>query len=144
MASPPPVRNTTFSFLLLSFSSLSVSTALPSSIILDGNLPVPQFWRWIRCWWINVFFSSTLLFLLPISSIFFCFPWIETGNETGSPSDVLGYSLDLCRTIISILNFSPRSPLSKAFFLVTIEALFVCRNGHENMVLHATSSPRAR
>ena len=32
------------------------------------------------------------------------FPLIDTGNETGSPSDVLDDSLDLCGTIISSLN----------------------------------------
>ena len=44
VASPPPVGGTTLSFLLLSFSSPSVSTLLPSSVILDGELPAPQYW----------------------------------------------------------------------------------------------------
>ena len=40
VASPPPVGNTAFSFLLLSFFFLYVSTVLPSSAILDRNLTV--------------------------------------------------------------------------------------------------------
>ena len=73
-----------------------------------------------------------------------CFPWIETGNATGRPSDVLVDSLDLCGTIISRLNFSPSSLLTKEFFLVIIEALTVCRNGHENMVFECSSSVTSR
>ena len=60
------------------------------------------------------------------------------------PSDVLGNSLTLCETIISILNCYPGSPLTKTLLLEMIEALIVCRNGHENMVLHDTPSPKAR
>ena len=137
-ASPPSVGNTNFSFILLLFSSPTVSTVFTSSEILDGDLPAPQCWPGIWCWWDTVFFSSTLLFLI----LFSCFPWIENGNETESPYGILGASLDLCRTIISSLNFSPRSLLIKAFLLLLIEALIVFRNGHENMVLHATHSPR--
>ena len=72
------------------------------------------------------------------------FTWTENGNETGSPSDVLGASLAICGTIISSLNCYNRIPLTKALFLVMIEALIFFRNGHENMVFHATPSPRAR
>ena len=74
----------------------------------------------------------------------YCFTWTETGNETGSTSDVLGAYLDICGTIISNLNLSPRSTLTKVLFLVMIEALIVCSNDHENMVLHSTTSPRAK
>ena len=144
MASPPPVGNNTLSFLILYFSSLSVSSVLTSSVILDGDLPAPQCWPGIWRWCITVFFIYTLLLLLILSFIFYCFPWIETGNETGSPSDVLGDPLTLCGTIISSLKCSPRSPLTKEFLSVTIEDLIVCRNGHENMVLHANPSNRAR
>ena len=85
MASPPPVGNNTFPFLLLSFSSLSVSTVFPSSIYFYSDLPAPQYWPGIWCWWITAFFGSTLIFLLLLSSMFSCFPWIETGNETVIP-----------------------------------------------------------
>ena len=68
-----------------------------------------------------------------------------TGSETGSPYDVLGASLDIFVTIISILNCSSIIPLTKdLLLLVIIEALIVCSNGHENIVLHATPSPRVR
>ena len=73
-----------------------------------------------------------------------CFPWIEDGNENISPSNVLVASLDICGTIISGLNCSPGIPLTRALFSVTIETLIVCMNGHENVVLHATPSPRER
>ena len=131
VASPPPVGDTTFYFLLFYFSSLSMSTVLPFSVIFGGDLPVPQRWPGIWRWWITVIFNSTLLLLLTLSSTFYCFHWIETGNESGIPSDVLSASLALCWNIISILNFYPRIPLTKTFSSVMIEALIFCRNGHE-------------
>ena len=111
VASPQPVRNTTLYFLLLSFSSPYVSTIFPSSEILDGDIPAPQCWPGIWRWWITVLFSSTVLLLMPLSFMLSSFFWIATGKENGSPYDVLGDSLDLCGTIISSLNRSPRSPL---------------------------------
>ena len=81
---------------------------------------------------------------LPLSSVLFCVSGIVTGNETVSPSDCLGASLDIFQTIISRLNCSPMIPLTKAFLLVIIEVLVVCSNGHENMVLHATPSPKVK
>ena len=141
---PPPVENIIFYYLLLSFSSLSMSTILTSSAILDGDLPLPQFCSEIWSWWITVFFSSTVIFLLPLSLMLSCFPCIDNFNETGSPSDFLVASLDLCGTIISSLNCFTRNPLTKAFFSVMFETLIVCRYGHKNMVLHATPSPRSR
>ena len=74
--------------------------------------------------------------------IYIC--WITTGNETGIPSDVLGVSLDLYGTIISSLNFSPSSPITEELLSEIIETLIVCRKGHENIVLHTTSSTRSR
>ena len=44
VASPPPVVNTPLYFLILYFSSLSVSTVLPYYNILDVDLPVSQCW----------------------------------------------------------------------------------------------------
>ena len=44
VASPPPVRNNTTAFILLYFPSASVSTVLPLSAILDGNMSEPQCW----------------------------------------------------------------------------------------------------
>ena len=85
-----------------------------------------------------------MLFLRTLSFVLSCAYWIANGNLTVSNSDVLGASLAICGTIIYILNCSPSSALTKKFFSVIIEALIVCRNGHENMVLHATPSPRAR
>ena len=82
--------------------------------------------------------------MLPLTSVSFCVSRIMTSNETGSPSGVLGDSLDICGTIVSSMNWSPRSSLIKELFLVIIEALIVCSNGYEKMVLHATPSPRDR
>ena len=121
-----------------------MSTVLPSSVILDGDLPTPQCWPRIWRWLIIIFFSFNLLFLLLLSFMFYCFPCIGTVNETGSPSNVLVASLALCGIIISSLKYSPRSLITQAFFSVIIEALIVCGNGHENMVLPATPYPRAR
>ena len=42
--SPQRIGNTTMTFLLLFLPSLSVSTVLPSSEILDGDFPAPQCW----------------------------------------------------------------------------------------------------
>ena len=79
-----------------------------------------------------------------ILSVLFSVTGIATGNETGIHSDVLGDPLALCGSIIYILNCSTRSSLTKALFLVIIEDLMFFLNGHENMVLHATPSPRVR
>ena len=144
LTSPPPAGNTTFSFLLLSFPSPTVSSVLLSSEVFDGDLPAPQCWPGIWCWWITVFFSFPLLFLLTLSFMLSFFTWIKTGNETGSPYDAMFDSLDLCVTIIYSLNCSPRSPLTKVLFSVMIEALIFCSNGQQNMVLHATPYPRER
>ena len=76
--------------------------------------------------------------------MFYFFHCFETDNETGISSNVLGDLLAICGTNISIINYSTRSPLTKALFLVIVEPLIVCRKGHENMVLYATPSPRAR
>ena len=67
---------------------------------------------------------------------------IITGNETIITYDVLVDSLYVCGTRIYIFNFSPRISLTKALFSVNIEALNVFSIVHENMVLHATNSPR--
>ena len=91
-----------------------------------------------------MFLSSTILLLLPLYFMLSCFSWIATHNETVYPSDVLGDYLSLCGTIIYIIKLSPRITLTKALFLVIIEALIVCRNGNENMVLQATPYMRAR
>ena len=73
-----------------------------------------------------------------------CFYWIVIDNETVITSDVLDASLDLCGNINYISDFSPMSPLTKAFFSIIIGALILCRNGHKNMVLHVTPSLRER
>ena len=65
-------------------------------------------------------------------------------KTTGIPSNVLGASLDLCGTTISILNFSTRSPTTRELLSVIIEELLVFRTGPENRVLHTTPSPRAK
>ena len=61
-----------------------------------------------------------------------------TGSETDITSDDLGASLDICGTITYILNWYPRSPLTKALLTVIIEAFIVFRNDHEKMVLNST------
>ena len=143
VVSPHPVRNTTVSFILLYLFSPSVSTVTNSSVILDDGLPEPRCWLGIWRWWITIFFSSNVLYIMPLTSVLFCVYGITTGNESVSPSGVWGASLSLCGTIIFRLNFYPRSPLIKLLFLVIIGTLFFCRNGHENMVLHATPYPRS-
>ena len=53
---------------------------------------------------------------------------IETDNETGIISDILGAYLDIYGSIIYRLIFSPRIPLLKVLLLVIIEDLIDCRN----------------
>ena len=108
VASPPLVGNTVISFILLSFYSYSVSTVRLFSKILNSVLPAPWCWTGIWSWWITILFSSYVLSMIPIASILFAVSGIETGNDTGSLSDVLGDSLTLCGNIMSCLNCSPR------------------------------------
>ena len=61
-----------------------------------------------------------MLSILPLSCVLFFVSGIETGNETGSTYDVLGASLDICGTIITSLNWSTRSKLTKELFKVII------------------------
>ena len=136
VASTVPVGNISISFLLISFTSHYVSTFPTFSVILDDCLPSLQCWPGIWHWWITAFFSSTVLYMLPLHSVWIFVSRIATGNETGSTSDIFVASPDLCETIVSRFNCSPRIPLTKAFFLVIIETLIVYRNGHENVVLH--------
>ena len=56
-----------------------------------------------------------MLSMLHLSSMLFLKSGIVTGNETGSPSDVLGDSLALCGTIIYSLSFYPRGTPNKDF-----------------------------
>ena len=44
----------------------------------------------------------------------------------------------LCGMFVSILNWYIRSLLTKALFLVIIEALNICRKAHKKMLLHTT------
>ena len=104
VASPTFVVNIAVYFLLLYSSSLSVSTKIPFYVILDYVLPAPQFRPGIWCWWISVLFNSTMLFIIILSSVLFCFYRIATANDTVSPSSALVDSLDLCGGIISSLN----------------------------------------
>ena len=62
---------------------------IPYSIILDGGLPEPQCRTGSLRWWITVFFCSTVLSILTLTSVLFCVSGILTGYETGRPSDVL-------------------------------------------------------
>ena len=94
-------------------------------------------------WCITVLSSSTVLSILPLTSVLFFVSGIVTLNETGNPSGDLVTSLDLCGTIISRLNCYPRITLNKELFSVIIEALFFCRKVHEKRVLHAIPSPRS-
>ena len=144
VASPPTVGNTTLSSLLLFFSYLSMSTINTSYILLDVCLPDPQCCPGIWRWWINVFFRSTLLSILTLTSVLFCISEIVTGNETCIPYDVLVHSFDICGTTISSLKFSPSIPLTEALFLVNISALIVCSKVHEKMVFCVTPFCRAR
>ena len=101
---------------------------MPSSIILDGVFTEPQFCTDILNLWITNFVSSIVLYMLPLTSVLFFVSWIATVNKTGSTSGALGDSLYLCVTIISRLKCSPRSALTKAFFLEIIEALILFRD----------------
>ena len=144
VAPPPPVRNTNFSFFLLSFYSPTFSTILPSFANLDGDLPEPQCCPGIWHLLITIFFSTTMISLMPLSSVLFCVSVIVTVSETVSPSDALGGSLDIFGTIISILNFSHKIPLTKVLLLVIIEALIFAGTAIKKMVLRSSPSPRAR
>ena len=95
MASPPPIGNIALYFLLLNFLFLSVSTIMPSYIILHVGLSEPQFWPEIWLWCITVFLGSTMLSKMPLSSVLFCVSGISTRNKTDSLSSVLGSSLAL-------------------------------------------------
>ena len=139
-ALPPHFGSIYICFIFLSFFSSYVSAVLVLSVILDNVLPKPQCWTGIWRWWITTFFSSAVLYILTPASMVFCVSVIVTGNDTGSPSDVLGDSLSLYGTTTSSLNFSPRISLTNVLYLVIIEALIVCSNLHENMVLYATPS----
>ena len=94
-----------------------MSTVMTSSVILYGGLPVPRYWPGIRHWWITVFFGLIMLSMLPLTSVLFLVYGITIDNETVSSSDVFIASLDLCETIISSLNCSPKIPLNKASLL---------------------------
>ena len=104
VASPPPVGNNAVYFLLLSFFAPYVYTVMPFSVILGVGLTAPQFWPGIWHWWITVFFSSTVLYMLPLTSMLVCVSEIATGYETGIPYGFLGDSLALFGTIISSLK----------------------------------------
>ena len=67
---------------------------------------------------------------------------IVTGNETSISYDILGDSLDLYCTTTPILIFSPKVLLTNVLLSVNIEALIISINGHENIVLHATTFTR--
>ena len=120
----------------------------PAQLFPPSFLP-PKLWM-VTC----PYFSAGLVsevgglpsssFLVLLSFMLSSLLWIVNGNKTGSLSDVLGDSLALYGTIISILNCSTRNPLTKSLFVVIIEDLIVCKNGHKNMFLHATPSLRVR
>ena len=65
---------------------------------------------------------------------------IRTVNETGIPYNFLHASLDIFGAIILILNCYTRIPIAKVLLLVVLEDLIIFRNGHKNMLLHATPS----
>ena len=81
-----------------------------------------------------------MLSMLPLSSMIFGI----TGIDNSITSDILDPPLALCGTTISILNRSTKIKMTKVLFLVTIQALIVCRNSHENLELHDTNSTRSR
>ena len=120
VASPLPIGNIYMQFILLYFSSHSVSRVIPSSVISGDGFTAPQCWPGVCCWWITLFFSSTVTSMLPLSSVLFCISGIVTGNETVSTSDVLFASLAIFGTIISIYKCSPMIPMAKSLFLVII------------------------
>ena len=84
--------------------------------------------------------ASAISFL----AVYGIYSGIENDNETGITSNVLGESLHIFGTIISILNFSPKIPLTKEFLFVIIEALIVYRNVHKPTVLHASPFKREK
>ena len=94
-----------------------LSTILPSYLIFDCGLPVPQFCTVTLHWWIYVFLSY----------------W-----------SVLSDFLDIFGSIISILNWFSSIPLTNMLFSVNIESLTDSSNGHKNMMLHATPYPREK
>ena len=126
--SPTPVANVAIYFLFLIFSSHSVYNIMPSFTILDDGLPTHQFFPGSYLWCVTTFLGSTILSMLPLYYLLFSVSRIATGNDTGSSYDFFSLYLALLGTIISILKFSPRSPLTKVLLLFIIEYLIVCRN----------------
>ena len=113
-------------------------------VVLDGGLTVPQCRPEIWRWWINVFFSSTVPSIMPLSSVLCCISGIATGNVNGSSSGFWGASLALCGTTIYSLNCYSGSPLINELLLVIIESIIVYRNVHEKIGLYDTPYPRSR
>ena len=138
VVSPLPVCNNVTPFLLPSFSYKSIYDILSFSIIWYSCLPVPQYFPVIFYWCIIIFLSSAMLSILTMSSIIVFF----YGNNTAIYSDVLDPYLGIFRSIISILNFSPRIPLTKSLLLVVIEVFF--SETAINMVLYTTPYTRVR
>ena len=124
MESTPPIRNIALYFILHYFSSLSVSTVMSPSVILDVALSAAQCWPGIWSWCITVFFISPMISIMPLSSILFCVSRIVGGKENSSPYDVLDASLKIFGTIISILNWSSRIPLTKVFKFLCLKGLY--------------------
>ena len=91
----------TFQFLYLSYQYISF--ILSSYGILDVGLPETQCWYGIWHWWITVYFSTTMLSILHMSSMLFGASGIDSDNETGT-YDVLGESLDICGITIYSLD----------------------------------------
>ena len=118
-----PYRESVVSFLLISFSSQYIPTAVHSTVIWGGGFPAPQFRTGIWYFWIFILFSSTVISYCLCTPYYFVYLLFILVMKLVLPLFFLGASLDIFGTIISRLNCSTRIPLTKEFFVFIIYAL---------------------
>ena len=106
-----PYRESVVSFLLISFSSQYIPTAVHSTVILGGGFPAPQCRTGIWYLWIFILFSSTvisyclctpyyfvyLLFILVMKLVlplfFWVLPWLFLGPSSPDWTALPGFHL---------------------------------------------------
>ena len=133
--------------LIYLFLFLSEPIILPSLLILDGSLTLSQLWSVFCHCLITFTFSSTMILVLPLSSVLFgvsvVSSWMIAGNKTDIPSDVFGYYLTFLDHFPT-LNCYPRIPSTEMLLSKNIKACIDFRKSHGNMVFCATPYARVR
>ena len=116
--------------------------------IFYSDIPAPECWTGIWLWWITISFGYTMLSVLPLPSILFGVSIIYSGivnvNETGIPYDLFCASLSLFGTIISMMNFYSRIPLTNLLLSVSISSLIFLKNVHIKMLLYTSMYSRTK